>query len=105
MSDTAHDLAGRADRSDWLDHAVRLGLVAYGVVHLLIGWLALQLAFGQSQGSASSTGALHQLVEQPFGSVLTWLVAVGMVLLVVWRLLEAGFSHRDEEGGTRVRSG
>ena len=30
----------------WLDRGIRLGLVAYGVVHLLIGWLGLQLAFG-----------------------------------------------------------
>lgn len=89
-------LAPRTDRlgrqahdSDWLDHAVRAGLVAYGVVHLLIGWLALQLALGDRSGSPSSSGAMRQLAEQPFGQALVWLVAVGMLLLVVWRLLEA----------------
>ena len=30
----------RADDSEWMDHAVRVGLVSYGVVHLLIAWLA-----------------------------------------------------------------
>jgi len=81
-----------------MDRAVRAGLVAYGVVHLLIGWLALQLALGESEGKASSTGAMHQLAQQPFGQVLIWLVAVGMLLLVVWRVLEAIGGHREEDG-------
>ncbi len=33
--------AARPTHSEWLDHAIRAGLVAYGVVHLLIAWLAL----------------------------------------------------------------
>jgi hypothetical protein len=104
--DIAHraDRAGhQADSSDWMDTAVRAGFVAYGVVHLLIGWLALQLAFGEKEGSASSKGALQQLAEQPFGQVMVWLVAVGMLLLVVWKLLEAAFGHQDEDGGKRLR--
>ncbi len=92
-----------AHHSDWLDHAVRAGLVAYGVVHLMIAWIALQLAFGDHGGQASSSGALHALVRQPFGEVLIWLVAVGMFLLVLWRVLEATLGHRDEDGGTRLR--
>lgn len=96
--------AGRqAHASDWLDHAIRAGLVSYGAVHLLIAWLALQLAFGEREGSPSSSGAMQQLAEQPFGQVLVWLVAVGMFLLVVWRLLEAALGHRDKDGAELVR--
>lgn len=95
--------ARRAENSDWVDHAVRGGLVAYGVVHLLVGWLAAQLALGDSAGSASSDGALHELARKPFGGVLVWLVAVGMLLLVLWRLLEATAGHRDCDGGERWR--
>jgi hypothetical protein len=89
--------AQSAHESDWLDHAVRAGLVAYGIVHLLVGWLALQLAFGEKEDSASNSGALHYLAQQPLGGVLVWLVAVGMFLLVIWRLLEFGFGYRDEQ--------
>jgi hypothetical protein len=99
--DIAHkaENAGReAHSSDALDLAIRAGLVAYGVVHLLIAWLALQLAFGEREGSADSSGALQQLAEQPFGKTLVWLVAVGMFLLVVWRLLEATLGHQDKDG-------
>ena len=94
-AESAHD-------SKWLDHAVRVGLVAYGVVHLMIGWLALQLALGEREESASNSGALHALAEQPLGGVLVWAVAVGMLLLVVWRLLEFGFGF-EEEGDSAKR--
>ncbi|GIM63237.1 hypothetical protein Pve01_80020 [Planomonospora venezuelensis] len=88
--------AEQAHHSDWMDHAIRAGLVAYGVVHLLVGWLALQLAFGEKEDSASNSGALHYLAQQPMGGVLVWMIAVGMLFLVVWRLLEFGFGFRDE---------
>ena len=102
MSDP--EVLGReAEQSDWLDHAVRIGLVAYGVVHLLIGWLAVQLALGDHSEQASAQGAMAELAKQPFGEVLVWAVAVGLFLLVVWRVLEAAFGHRDAEGADRVR--
>ena len=88
--------AEQAHHSDWMDHAIRVGLVAYGIVHLLIGWLALQLAFGEKEDSASNSGALHYLAQQPMGGALVWMIAVGMFFLVVWRLLEFGFGFRDE---------
>ncbi len=82
---------------------MQIGLVAYGVVHLLIGWLAVQLALGDHGKSASAKGALSELAQQPFGQVLVWAVAVGLYLLVLWRILEAAFGHRDEDGKDRVR--
>lgn len=88
--------------SDWIDWVARAGLVAYGVVYLLIGWLAVQLAFGDRSGAPSSSGALRELAQQPFGDVLLWVVSIGMFLLALWQLLEAGFGHRDEEGKKRV---
>jgi hypothetical protein len=98
------EVIGRqAEQSDWLDHAVRAGLLAYGLVHLLIGWLAVQLALGDRSGEASANGALQELSRKPFGQTLVWAVAVGMLLLVVWRVVEAAFGHRDEEGTDRVR--
>jgi hypothetical protein len=95
--------AGRqVDRSGWMDKAVRIGLVAYGVVHLIIAWLALRLAFGSSSGSASSQGAFHQLARNPVGLVSLYIAAAGFVALVVWQGLEALWGHRDEDGGKRV---
>ena len=83
--------AGRAGDSDALEHLARIGLVAYGVVHLLIAWLAVQLAWGVGGSSAQADqgGALATLAQQPFGTVLLWVVAVGMVALAVWQAAEA----------------
>ncbi len=71
--------------------------MAYGVVHLLIAWLAFQLALGDNQGAPSNQGAMHRLARESFGEVLIWAIAVGMFCLVLWRLLEAVVGHRDEK--------
>lgn len=98
-SDAASDMGQKAQDKGWFKHAIRAGLIAYGVVHLLIGWLALQLALGDREESASSSGAMKQLAEQPFGVVLLWLVGLGLFILVVWRIVEAIYGHEDEDGG------
>ena len=95
--------ARRARHSPWMDRAARLGLVAYAVVYLLVGWLSVQLAFGDHHGRPSSNGAMHELARQPFGEVLVWLVSIGMFLLVAWKGLEALLGHADEDGGKRLR--
>jgi hypothetical protein len=99
---TAEQLGREAHQSDWVDHAARIGLVAYGVVHLVVAWLALQLAFGDRQESASAQGALHELAQQPFGKVLVWALGIGMFLLVLWQLIEALFGHRAFDGRKKV---
>ncbi|SET20128.1 DUF1206 domain-containing protein [Geodermatophilus poikilotrophus] len=81
--------AGRAGDSDALEHLARVGLIAYGVVHLLLAWLALQLAWGGGSGeSADQAGALATLAEQPLGRPLLWLLAVGLVALAAWQAAE-----------------
>jgi len=95
----------KVDSTDVVDTAGRIGLIVYGVVHLLVGWLALQLAFGESSGSASSTGAIHELASQPMGGVLVWVVAIGMFLLALWRLEDGFLGRRLEEKSDRVKQG
>ena len=103
LTDRAQQLGRQAEHSDWLDHVARVGLLAFGLVHLVVGWLAVQLAFGDREGSASTSGAIHELAQQPFGGVLVWLVAVGMYLLAAWQVIEALLGHRDQDGADRVR--
>jgi len=98
----AEQAGRRADDSDWMDHAVRVGLVSYGIVHLIIAWLALRLAFGDGGGSASSQGALQQVAKTGVGQVSLYVAGLGFVALVVWQALEAIWGHRDEDGGKRV---
>jgi hypothetical protein len=87
---SAAGAAGRAGNSDGLENLARVGLVAYGVVHLLVAWLAVQLAWGVggSGQQADQGGALATLAQQPFGTVLLWLVAVGLIALAAWQAAE-----------------
>jgi hypothetical protein len=103
MSVGAEQAGRRADNSEWMDRAVRVGLVSYGVVHLIIAWLAVRLVFGNGGGSASQQGALQQLAQSTVGRASLYVVSAGFLALVLWQGLEAVWGHRDEEGGKRVR--
>ena len=97
------ETAEQVHDSDTFDIAIRAGFVVYGVIHLMLAWLALQVAFGHSNKKASSTGALQALAHQPFGGVLIWSVAIGMFLLVLWRALQALVGYDYEDGATKAR--
>jgi hypothetical protein len=86
---TAQDTARQAGNSDALEHLARVGLIAYGVVHLLVAWLAIQLAwFGSGGESADQSGAMATLAESPVGKPLLWVVAIGLIALAVWQAAE-----------------
>ncbi|GAA2397174.1 DUF1206 domain-containing protein [Nonomuraea africana] len=65
----------------------RLGYAARGVLYLLIGIVALQIAFG-SGGEADKSGAIRIVAEQPFGVVVLWIMTVGLAALTVWQARE-----------------
>jgi succinate dehydrogenase/fumarate reductase cytochrome b subunit len=88
---TTHEAAYAADRagdSDSLENLARIGLVAYGLVHLLVAWLALQLAWGGGGKEADQSGAMSTLAQTPVGKPLLWVLAVGLIALAVWQAAE-----------------
>jgi hypothetical protein len=92
VTGAARGAAGNADRagsSRGLENLARVGLLAYGVVHLLVAWLALQLAWGGGGQSADQSGAIATLARQPFGKPLLWIIAIGLVALALWQAAEA----------------
>ena len=104
MATQAGDKAEQVGDSKALEVLARVGLVAYGVVHFLIGWLALQIAWGLSgRESADTSGAMKTLADQPFGQVLLWLVAVGLAALALWQASAVIWGYRNLEGAERVR--
>lgn len=82
---SANSNAKQAARSRPVKIAARVGILAYGVTHLLIGALALQVAFGQGGEQADQTGAFQALAQQPYGPALLWVLAVGFVAAALWR--------------------
>jgi hypothetical protein len=85
----------QARHSDTMRAAARVGLAAFGLVHLLIAWLALQVAWSGG-GNADSQGALQKVAEEPFGKALLWVVAAGLVALTIWQVMTAMWGHRSE---------
>jgi len=83
---------------------VAVGLASYGLLHLVLAWIALQLVIGK-RGDASQQGALSQLAKQPLGAVLLWIMAIGLFTLTVWQAIEAtiGRDQGDRDGRTRRR--
>lgn len=95
--------ARQAGNTDAVEKGARLGYGANGLINLIIGWIALQLAWGGSGGGqeASASGALRTLAEQPVGAVLLWVVLVGFVLLAAWYATEA---VRKQETKDKVKA-
>ncbi len=101
---TTGSKAKQAGDSATLEVLARVGLIAYAGVHLMIGWLALEIAWGASASkSADSSGALTTLADQPFGKGLLWLIAVGLIALALWQGSTAGWGYRDRDGAERFR--
>jgi hypothetical protein len=85
-----HDAVARArEVTDHpvLEHLARVGLVAYGVLHVLIGWLALRIAWFEHPRTedADQTGALQTVAGSPGGLVLLWVIGLGMLALALWQ--------------------
>ena len=105
-----HDVGGAVTSAEsvadskpmgWL---ARVGLTARGCVYLIMGLLAVLLALGGHK-NVDQRGALTELIAQPFGSFLVFLLAVGFAAYAIWRLSEALFGVPGEEGaGPRVKS-
>ena len=86
--DRAQDVVARArEVTDHpvLTHVARVGLIAYGVMHFLIGYLAIRLAWGLRGADADQTGALQTVADGPGGAVLLWTIGLGMLALALWQ--------------------
>lgn len=89
-------------------HALaRIGLAARGLLYILIGWLAVQIAVGHSGQQADRSGALRIVAGTRIGSALLWVLVVGFAGLALWRLVEALYGSPVPGGrkaATRAKS-
>ena len=88
------DELAHAKTLGWL---ARAGLVARGVVYLIIGVLALKLALGDGGKATNQQGALQTIAHQSFGEALLVLVAIGLGGYALWRLIRAAVGHGAEQ--------
>lgn len=72
-----------------LQVGARVGYAVSGVLHLLIGWIALQVAWSASGRSADESGALQTLAANSLGRLTLWLAVAGFLALGVFELAKA----------------
>ncbi|WP_345278153.1 DUF1206 domain-containing protein [Streptomyces gulbargensis] len=93
--------ARRAADSTAMAVAARAGFAARGLIYGLVGFIALQIAFGTDDGGgrqADRGGALSELAGRPFGAALLWGVGVAFAGMALWRLSEALFGGAGPDG-------
>jgi hypothetical protein len=98
----------RSDGGNVLEQLARVGLLAYGVLHLLVAWLALQLAWGGGGGETDQSGAFATLARNGAGRFLLWVIGIGLVALALWQAAEVlrwrpGWSAAGKEKAKAVR--
>jgi Domain of Unknown Function (DUF1206) len=95
--------ARRASDSKPARLLARAGLTARGVIYILIGWVAILVALGNSSREADQAGALQLLAGKPYGTVSLWLLGIGFIGYALWRLSEAAFGVTGEGNGAGPR--
>jgi hypothetical protein len=95
--------ARRASRSPAAHWLARAGLAARGVIYVLVGWVAILVALGQTSHPADQQGALQLLAGKPYGLASLWLLALGFAAYALWRLSEAAFGVTGEGDGAGAR--
>lgn len=98
MTSTGHvkQQARRAEASDVATWGARAGLLARGLLWLVVGLLAVNIALGGG-GNADKNGALAALRDQPFGRLLLVVLAAAFAAHALFRLLEGTVGRREEE--------
>ncbi|WP_459546641.1 DUF1206 domain-containing protein [Nocardia sp. X0981] len=90
--------ANRLTRNRVVERFARAGFLMAGLVHLLIGYLAVRIAFG-GDGATDQSGAMAELAAKPGGVFLLSVGVVAFVLMALWRLAEAASGRRSRAQG------
>jgi hypothetical protein len=97
---TAKSTGRQAANSTALRWLGRAGYAARGVLYVMVGWIAVQAAFGQSGQQADRSGALQEIGSTPVGGILIWLLVVGFIGMALWRLSDAAYPSSGSDDGT-----
>jgi hypothetical protein len=69
----------------------RLGYAMKGVVYIIIGFLAVQLAAGVGGNTTDQKGALLTISALPLGKFLLVMMVVGLLAFAIWCLIQTIF--------------
>ena len=83
----------------WVETLARAGYAGKGLLYVVIGVLALQAAVGSGGKISGSKGALSALEGRgTFGTILLWVIFVGLIGYALWQFFRAATDPEDEGG-------
>ncbi|MDH2444604.1 DUF1206 domain-containing protein [Amnibacterium sp. CER49] len=89
--------ASAAKRNPAFQAAARTGFAVSGLIQLLVGVFALQIATGgTSGGSPDQTGAFSGIAKAPGGAVLLWIAVLGSFALAVWYAVDGALVRNPD---------
>lgn len=80
----------------------RAGYVMSGLVHLIIGYIAIRIALGGAGGTADQSGALTELATKPGGKPALWVGVVAFSAMALWRLVETALGRSSDPDSKTV---
>ncbi|MEO6200234.1 MAG: DUF1206 domain-containing protein, partial [Cryobacterium sp.] len=86
---TARKAARKAEGSTPFRTLARVGYAVNGLLHLMIGLIAIGVATGTGGAQADQSGALGQLAATTGGVFVLWVVVIGLVALGLWQVVQA----------------
>jgi hypothetical protein len=99
--------AENVTNSRTLEILARAGFAASGILHLLVGAIAIRLAMGGS-GNADFSGAVAELATQPAGPFLLWSSFAACAALALWQVGDAIFDYNHlptkEKAGQKAKA-
>lgn len=97
----AADKAEEVTNSRALELLARAGFAVSGLLHFLVGTIAIGLAFGK-RGQADVSGAVAELGSQPYGPLLLWTSFAACVALALWQASDAIFDYNHLPSKDRI---
>ena len=94
--DASSSTATQMAQNSVFERFARSGYVVSGLLHLIIGYLAIRIALGVDGGTADQSGALAALAGKPGGIVALWVAAVALAVTGLWRLVETALGRSTD---------
>jgi uncharacterized membrane protein len=87
-----------------IDLLARFGLVARGIIYIVIGAIAVMLALGAAQHAPDRAGALEAIAGKPFGYILLWVITIGFGGLALWKIVQASVARLNPTEAYRLKA-
>ena len=96
LDHTSSSTATEMAQNSVFERFARGGYVVSGLLHLIIGYLAIRIALGSGGGTADQSGALAAVAANPGGIIALWIAVVALVVMALWRLVETALGRSTD---------